>query len=103
MIKSFEIEVADIYFITDISRRRKRAWLTRAQIMGESRDMLIGRVCSKATRSSSRKISISIVANLLLKLVLYTITHVVGVQAPHEATKAQLNTAVDCMAPNIFN
>lgn len=101
--QELEIKVVDIYFITGLSRRGERLWLTGAQIMGESMDMLIGRACSEATRSSSGNISISIMANLLLKIVLYTISHVAGAQAPHEATKAQLQTTLDFIEPTIFN
>ena len=71
--------------------------------MGESMDMLIGRHCKKEKKSSSGKVDIRTINNLPLKVLFHTITRVVGAQAPPEATKTQLQTAIDCMAPTIFN
>ena len=58
--------------------------------MGESMDMLIGRQFLKARKSSSGKVDIRSVNNLLLKVVLYTMKRAAGAQEPHEATKSQL-------------
>ena len=62
------------------------------------------RVCLGAqTGSGSRKVDIHTVQDLALRVVLHTITRAAGSQAPHEATKAQLLLAAECMSPTLFD
>ena len=42
------------------------------------------------------------VRDLALRVMLHTITRAAGSQAPHEATKAQLLLASECMNPKLF-
>ena len=62
------------------------------------------RVCPRArTGSGSGKVDIHTVEDLALRVVLHTITRAAGSQAPHEATKAQLILASECMNPTLFD
>ena len=62
------------------------------------------RVCPGArTRSGSGKVDIHTVEDLALRVVLHTITRATGSQAPHEATKAQLMLAYECMNSTLFD
>ena len=53
--------------------------------------------------SGSKKVDIHTIPDLALRVVLHTITRAAGSQAPHEATKAQLLLASECMGPLLFN
>ena len=64
----------------------------------------MARVCPRAqTRLGSGKVDIHIVRDLALRVVLHTIMRAAGSQAPHEATKAQLLLASECMNPTLFD
>ena len=64
----------------------------------------MARVCPRArTGSGSGKVDIHTVEDLALRVVLHTITRATGSQAPHEATKAQLILASECMSPTLFD
>ena len=53
--------------------------------------------------SGSKKVDIHTIPDLALRVVLHTITWAAGSQAPHEATKAQLLLASECMSPLLFD
>ena len=98
------LEVFDVYFITGLSRRGPVPIITGIRPSGEKMDMVMARVCPGArTRLGSGKVDIHIVRDLALRVVLHTITRAAGSQAPHEATKAQLILASECMNPTLFD
>ena len=53
--------------------------------------------------SGSGKVDIHTIPDLALRVVLHTITRAAGSQAPHEATKAQILLASECMTPLLFD
>ena len=64
----------------------------------------MARVCPRAWNGSrSGKVEIHTIEDLALRVVLHTITRAAGSQAPHEATKAQLLLATECMSPTLFD
>ena len=64
----------------------------------------MARVCPGArTGSGSGKVDIHTVRDLALSVVLHTITRVARLQVQHEATKAQLILASECMSPTLFD
>lgn len=68
--------------------------------MGEVMD----RVCPGAQfRQNSAKVDIATVPDLVLRVILFTITWTAGVQAPHEASKNHLLLVVECLNPTLFN
>ena len=65
---------------------------------------VMARVCQGAqTGSGSKKVDIHTIPDLALRVVLHTITRAAGSQTPHEATKAQLLLASECMSPLLFD
>jgi len=102
--QELEIYATDIYFLTGLSWRGERPRMTGTRIIGETMDMLIGRMCPEAQKSEKGgKLKIATVADLSLRVLLSTITRVAGSQASYEATKTQLRLATDCLNPTIFN
>ena len=68
--------------------------------MGEVMD----RVCPGAQfGSNSAKVDIATIPDLVLRVILFTIMHTAGVQAPHEASKNHLLLASDCLNPTLFD
>ena len=99
-----ELEVSDVYFITRLSRRGPVPILTGSRPSGEKMEQVMARVCPRAwTGSGSGKVDIHTIEDLALRVVLHTITRAAGSQAPHEATKAQLLLADECMSPTLFD
>ena len=65
---------------------------------------VMARVCQGAQMGSgSKKVDIHTIPDLALRVVLHTITRAAGSQALHEATKAQLLLASECMSPLLFD
>ena len=99
-----ELEVSDVYFITELSHRGPVPILTGSRPSGEKMEQVMARVCPRAwTRSRSGKVDIHTIEDIVLRVVLHTITRAAGSQAPHEATKAQLILASKCMSPTLFD
>ena len=99
-----ELEVSDVYFITGLLCRGPVPILMGSRPFGENMEQVMARVCPTArTGSGSEKVDIHTVHDLALRVVLHTITRAAGSQAPHEATKAQLLLASECMNPTLFD
>lgn len=99
-----ELEVSDIYFITGLSRRGLVPILTGSRPSGKEMGEVMARVCPGAQFvSGSAKVDISTIRDLTLKVVLFTILRVAGLQTPREVTKKQLLLASECMNPTIFD
>jgi len=99
-----ELDVSDVYFISRLSRRGPVPILTGSRPSGEKMEEVMARVCPRAQMGSgSKKVDIHTIPDLALRVVLHTISRAVGSQAPHEATKAQLLLASECMSPILFD
>ena len=99
-----ELEFSDVYFITGQSHRGLVPIMTGSRPSGEKMEMVMARVCPGVqTGSGSGKVDIHTVRDLALRVVLHTITWAAGSQTPHEATKAQLLLASECMNPTLFD
>ena len=99
-----ELEVSDVYFITGLSRRGPIPVLTGSRPSGEKMEEVMARVCQgEQMGSGSKKVDIHTILDLALRVVLHTIMRVAGSQEPHEATKAQLLMASECMSPLLFD
>ena len=51
---------------------------------------------------SGKKISIKAIRDLPLRIVLITMHRVVGIQGPHQASRAHLLYALEAMAPTVY-
>ena len=99
-----ELEVADMYFITRLSPRGPVPILTGSRPSGKKMEQVMARVCRGAQLGSrSGKVDIHTIPDLALRVVLHTITQAAGSQAPHEATKAQILLASECMTSLLFD
>ena len=99
-----ELKVSDVYFITGLSRRGPVPILIGSRPSGEKMEQVMARECPRArTGLGSGKVDIHTIKDLALRVVLHTITRATGSQAPHEATKAQLLLASECMNPTLFD
>ena len=99
-----ELEVSDVYFITELSRRGPVPILIGSRPSGENMEQVMARVCPRTRIGlGSGKVDIHTVEDLALRVVLHTITRAAGSQDPHEATKSQLILASECMSPTLFD
>ena len=93
-----------MYFITELSRRGPIPILTGSRPSGQKMEEVMARVCPREQMGSgSKRVDIHTIPDLALQVVLHTITWAAGSQAPHEATKAQLLLASECMSPILFD
>lgn len=91
--QTLELHVSDVYIITGLSRRGARPILTRSRPSGENMGEVVDRICPGAQfGQKSAKVDIATVPDLVLRVILFTITRAPGVQAPHEASKKPLIT-----------
>ena len=102
--QTLELDVSDVYFITGLSRRWARPILTGSRPFGEKMGEVMDRVCPGAQfRRNSAKVDIATVPDLVLEVILFTITRTAGVQVPHEASKNHLLQAAKCLNPTLFD
>jgi len=102
--QTLELDVSDVYFITGLSRRGARPILTGSRPSAEKIEEVKERICPGARFGvKSRKVDINTVPDLVLRIVLFTITRAAGVQAPHEASKNHLLLATECLHPTVFD
>jgi len=97
------LEIEYIYFLTDLSRRGARVYLSGFRGRGEKNERYISQHCIVCTRKSNENIPIKNVGDISLIIFLFTISRVTGSATPHLDTNAKMKYAVDCMEPTIFN
>lgn len=87
--QELELEVANIYIITGLSRRAERIQLFRTHRGGESTSALIRRHFPGEETKMSGKVKIMTVDNLPLRMILHTMAHIAKSQALHYISKSQ--------------
>ena len=99
-----ELDASDVYFITGLSRRGERPILTEGRPSREKMTEVVDRVCPGAQFGrNNAKVDIPTIPDLMLRVILFTITRAAGVQVPHEARKDHLLLATECLNPTIFD
>ena len=89
--QTLELDVSDVYFITGLSRRGASHILTGSRPSAEKIGEVKARVCPEAQfEKNNAKVDITTIHDLVLKVILFTITRAARVQAPHEASKNSL-------------
>lgn len=102
--QTLELDVSDVYFITGLSRRGAQPILTGSRPSGENMGEVVDRTCPGAQfGQNSAKVDIATVPDLVLRVILFTITRASGVHAPHEASKNHLLLAAECLKPTLFD
>jgi hypothetical protein len=102
-VHTLTLEIDDIYFLTGLSRHGSRVSLSRSRGGGEPMDYYVAHHCAAGIEKHSGKVSIKDVEDLSLRIILYTITHVVGSAAPHMDLQIHFQYAIECMEPRVFN
>ena len=94
---SLRVEMEDIYFITVLSRRGEVI-----QSRGRSQSALsiedyVQIYCPGHPRKVGSQISITHVASLSLRIILFTMARVNGSSSLHQASRLTMSVAVDCL------
>ena len=95
--RDIEFDYMDIYFLTGLSRRGAMPILEGQRPSGETLDQLMARVCTRANKTRSGKVSIPTVDDMVLRTILFMVTQAAGSLANHEASKAHLLFALECL------
>jgi hypothetical protein len=77
--------------------------LTDSKGDGELMNHYISEHCVSGTLKHSGKFAIRDVRDLPLQTILYTITHMEGIEAPHMALQIYFQYELECMEPQVFN
>lgn len=97
------IVVEDIYFFTRLSRRGAPISLSRYHRGGETVNDYVATYCVNSQPRKGGNIKIKKIHQLPLKTILFNITQLDGSTTHHLATKTQMQYALECLAPTIFN
>jgi hypothetical protein len=100
--KSLVPTTEDIYFLTGLSRRGE---LVNFQnfLAGPSKvSEMIVEYCEAGTDRRGSSVPISKITNLTLQTILFLIGRIIGSAAVHQASRAQMNCAIQCMNAQFF-
>ena len=98
---SLTIEVEDIYFITGLSRRGEVVNL-RSQ-GGLTIDEYVVVYCYPNTEKVGSQVPTNAIQVLGLKAILLTLARIAGLVSLHQASRALMYYAVECMRPTIYD
>jgi hypothetical protein len=101
--KSLVPTTEDIYFLTGLSRRGEpvnfHTFLARPSKVSE----LIEEYCEAGTDQRTCSIPVSRITSLALQTILSLIGRITGSVTVHQASRAQMNYAIQCMNAQIFD
>jgi hypothetical protein len=101
--KSLVPMTEDIYFFTDLSRRGEPVNFWTFPSGPHNIAELIGQYCEVDTDRSSSQVPISKITYLSLQEIVLLIGRITGYVALHQASRAQMNYAVQCLNAQIFD
>jgi hypothetical protein len=93
----------DIYFLTGLSRRGEPVNLHTFPTRERKVSELIAEYCVAGTNRRTSWIPVGSVTSLTLQAILSLIGRITGSIAVHQATRAQMNCAIQCMNAQIFD
>jgi hypothetical protein len=93
----------DIYFLTGLSRRGEPVNLHTFPTGTRKVSELIAEYCVAGTSRETSWVPVNSVISLTLQTVLSLIVRITGSTAHHQATRAQMNCALQCMNAHIFD
>jgi hypothetical protein len=93
----------DIYFLTGLSRRGETVELHTFPTGERKVSELIAEYCVAGTNRRTSWIPVGSVINLALQTILSLIGGITGSTTHHQATRAQMNCALQCMNAQIFD
>jgi hypothetical protein len=92
----------DIYFLTDLSRRGEPVNLRTFPPGSYNIEDYIGMYCEAGTEKVGSQVSIHKITSLHLRIVLFMIGWITGSTTLHQASRAQMHCAVQCLEATIF-
>jgi hypothetical protein len=92
----------DIYFLTGLSRRGEPVNFRTFPSGPHNISELIGIYCEACTDRTSSQVSISKISDLALQAIVLLIGRITGSVALHQASRAQMNCAVQCLNAQFF-
>jgi hypothetical protein len=93
----------DIYFLTGLSRRGELVNFQTFPVGPRKASELIVEYCEARTDRRGSSVPISKITNLTLLTILLLIGRIIGSAAVHQASRAQMNCAIQCMNAQIFD
>jgi hypothetical protein len=93
----------DIYFLTGLSRRGEPVNFQTFPAGPSKISELIAEHCEAGTERAGSQVPISKITNLALQTILLLIGRITGSAAVHQASRAQMNCAIQCMNAQIFD
>jgi hypothetical protein len=93
----------DIYFLTGLSRRGEPVNLQTFPTGARKVSELIAEYCVAGTSQGTSWVPVNSVTSLTLQTILSLIGRITGSAAVHQATRAQMNCAIQCMNAQIFD
>jgi hypothetical protein len=93
----------DIYFLTGLSRRGEPVNFCTFPSGPHNISELIGLHCEADTNRTSSQVPIRKISNLSLKVIVLLIGWITGSASLHQASRAHMNCAVQCLNAQIFD
>jgi hypothetical protein len=93
----------DIYFLTSLSRRGEPFNFQTFPVGPSKISELIVEHCEAGTERAGSQVPISKITNLALQTILLLIGWIIGLATVHQASRAQMNYAIQCMNAQIFD
>lgn len=97
------ITVEDIYFITSLLWRGEVVNLRTRGGGGLTIEDYIATYCEVDIVKVGSQVPIKNIEYLILKSILYTMTHIVGSTSLHQASRSQMQYAIECLKPTVFD
>jgi hypothetical protein len=93
----------DIYFLTGLSRRGESVNLQTFPTGPSRVSELIAEYCVAGTSQATSSVPVGSIINPVLQTILSMIGRITSSAAVHQATRAQMNCAIQCMNAQIFD
>jgi hypothetical protein len=101
--KSLVPTTEDIYFLTGLSRRGEPVNLQTFPVGPSRVSELIAEYCVAGTSQATSSVPVGSIISPVLQTILSMIGRITGYAAVHQATRAQMNCAIQCMNKQIFD
>ena len=98
-----DIEIDNIYFLIELSRRGEWVESSGCGGGGELVDSYIRDLCIEGTRRQGRTLPIQHMTNIPLRTILYTVTRIAGSTSTHLASKSQVLTSIRATKEVVFD
>jgi hypothetical protein len=98
-----KIELEDVYFLTGLSKRGAPIILSGQWEVPVPAEVYVENHCIQGSRLVGGRIVIKEVRDFPLRSILFSITNLAGSTSAHLASRSQMDYALQCMEPRLFN